>query len=64
MVQNISALSILVAAVLATATSSPISNLRQDDVPNGLVFIGATSNKELYITTPEVVSKFTSNVVD
>jgi len=46
---------VLAAAILAVVTSSPISNLRQDDVPNGLVFIGATSDKELYITTPEVV---------
>jgi len=54
--KNIYITAVLVAAILATVTPSPVS-VRQDDVPNGLVFIGATSEKELYIASPEVVSR-------
>jgi len=45
--KNIYTTIVQVAAILAIVTSSPINNLRQDNVPNGLVFMGATSDKEI-----------------
>ncbi|CAL8116433.1 unnamed protein product [Orchesella dallaii] len=46
-----SALAVL-AALFAVATSSPVTSKR--DVPEGLILMGATNTKELYITAPEV----------
>ncbi|ODM88649.1 hypothetical protein Ocin01_18033 [Orchesella cincta] len=50
-------LSVLVAVLFASANSSPLSS--QQEVPEGLILMGATSSKELYITAPEVVGDFT-----
>ncbi|CAL8084217.1 unnamed protein product [Orchesella dallaii] len=51
-----SALAVL-AAVFAVANSSPATSRR--DIPEGLILMGATNTKELYITAPEITGDFT-----
>ncbi|CAL8116411.1 unnamed protein product [Orchesella dallaii] len=56
-----SSLTILAVVVISSTISSPVTSRR--DVPEGLILLGATSTKELYITAPENTGDFTNSLV-
>ncbi|CAL8116425.1 unnamed protein product [Orchesella dallaii] len=57
---NISSLAVLMAAVIASTISSPVTS--RQDAPEGLILMGATGTKELYITSPEITGDFTNSL--
>ncbi|CAL8116471.1 unnamed protein product [Orchesella dallaii] len=53
-------LAIVLLAVIASAISSPVTSRR--NVPEGLILMGATTTKELYITSPDITEDFTNSL--
>ncbi|ODM86840.1 hypothetical protein Ocin01_19841 [Orchesella cincta] len=56
----LTSLSVLVAVLFATINTSPVASKQK--VTDGLILLGATSNKELYITVPDVTGDFTHSL--